>query len=159
MIDARLIHYSTQPLTQVLDAEQTGPADYKPNGLWFSVGDGDDGWRAWCESEMPEWIKGRVATEITLSPDAKMLWISGERGLDKFTAEYGVTPPWGPGPHYCVIDWHKIAASHHGIIISPYIWSRRLTPHTSWYYGWDCASGVIWSAEAVEDLHPVNLWV
>ncbi len=25
-----------------------------------------------------------------------------------------------------------------------------------WYYGWDCASGVIWDAEAVAELRPTD---
>ena len=68
-------------------------------------------------------------------------------GLDRFTAEYG------DNERYCrMIQWDRVAERYQGIVITPYIWSRRLEPETHWYYPWDCASGCIWDGEAVESI-------
>ena len=42
------------------------------------------------------------------------------------------------------IDWVKVRKLYDGVEIAPYQYKRRLHPNFSWYYGWDCASGVIW---------------
>jgi hypothetical protein len=43
-----LIHWSKEPLREIHSVNQ--PMTHrKPYGLWFSVGDGPDGWRAWCD--------------------------------------------------------------------------------------------------------------
>lgn len=58
-----------------------------------------------------------------------------------------------PGmPRYEYIDWASVCRAYQGIVISPYFWSRRMGP--MWYYSWDCASGVIWDADAIESVGP-----
>lgn len=46
------------------------------------------------------------------------------------------------------INWPMVADRYQGIVIAPYLWSRRMDGGL-WYYGWDCASGCIWDAAAV----------
>ena len=155
-----LIHYSTAPLTAVHSVEQTADGrNDKPTGLWFSVGDDEDGWRAWCEDNMAEWIKDRIVTEVVLTPTAKMLRLTGAEQIDAFTAEYSVTPTWASGMgergslfERYAIDWRRVASEYQGIIIAPYVWSRRIDDAARWYYGWDCASGCLWDAAAVASL-------
>jgi hypothetical protein len=158
----RFIHYSSRPLAKVRTVKQDMRADRgdKPDGLWFSVGDGDDGWRAWCEAG--SYSLGKIATEIVLRPSAKMLRIDGVKELDAFTAKYGMIPAYATqlrgGRDYrgYAIDWRRIAQDHQGIIIAPYCWERRLTRHTFWYYTWDCASGVVWDANAVAEVRVIE---
>ena len=33
--------------------------------------------------------------------------------------------------------------------------ARRLDMETRWYYGWDCASGCVWDASAVQSVEPL----
>lgn len=94
------------------------------------------------------------ATEIVLSPTANILRLASGEDLDAFTEEYGFDPYSMRGGFIHDIRWPDIAAKYQGIIIAPYIWSRRMTNHTFWYYGWDCASGCIWEANAIEKLIP-----
>lgn len=158
----QLIHYSDAPLTEVRDVDPTakGAGAYKPAGLWFSVGDGEDGWRAWCEAEQWQTQAMRHATEIVLHADAKVLRLSGADAIDRFTEQYGCTPEWASalkGSHFArSIDWLRVAEQHDAIIIAPYCYARRLHEATTWYYGWDCASGVLWRARAVECVRPLT---
>ena len=159
---ARLIHYSNKPLSEVRSAKQDVALARpdKPQGLWFSVGDGEDGWRAWCEGESFN-IGGLVcATEIVLHPNAGILRGSTAEQIDELTARYGYDCDHMP-PHLSYgrgygINWKKIAERHDGILIAPYVWERRLHRGTHWYYGWDCASGVIWNAQAVHELRALE---
>lgn len=73
--------------------------------------------------------------------EGKLLKLSTPLELDNFTKTYQAVKPW---PHDRDIDWPKIMIQHWGLEINPYLWQRRLTPHTFWYYGWDCAGSVIW---------------
>jgi hypothetical protein len=157
MTASRLIHYSRRPLLHVRSVEQSRRADrgVKPDGLWFSVGDGEDGWRSWCASEMPHWLDGALATEVVLASDATMLRLVGATEIDAFTAVYGILPHYANGrtdlfTHEDAIDWRRVAEKYQGIIIAPYVWERR--HELRWYYGWDCSSGVVWDAKAVAEL-------
>lgn len=67
--------------------------------------------------------------------------------VDGFTDEYAIDP----GPQVYRIDWDAVAGTYQGIIITPYIWERRLGD-SAWYYSWDCASGCIWDPAAIGSL-------
>lgn len=151
-----LIHYSGKPLTSVYSVAQSLEHDrFKPAGLWVSAGDGDDGWRAWCQSEQFDLERFALATEVVLAPDANVLRLSTASELDDFTRDYRNVPMDGISDRLRAIDWRKVAAKYQGIIIAPYIWDRRMT--LMWYYTWDCASGCIWDAAAVAELRPMRL--
>lgn len=156
----RLAHYSREPLGDLTPVEQPDhPAARmwgKPEGLWISVealdGDSDDGWRSWCKSEMPQWaFDQKHETVFTLRPDARVMMITSEHELDAFQALYGTSLRSPTGYVFeDLIDWIRLAQDYQGIIIAPYIWSRRLHPRTRWYYGWDCASGCFWDPSCLE---------
>jgi hypothetical protein len=142
-----LTHFSDVPLS-VLDDRRYEPNRYKPGGLWVSIEGDEDGWSDWCRNEQFGLDQLAHAHEVVLSPDANILFISDADGIDAFTRQYGQVDEWGFGQ----IDWQRVACQFQGIIIAPYIWSRRLAPHTHWYYAWDCASGCIWDISAVQSI-------
>lgn len=147
-------HYSASPVLEILDRDQrehprhaVGP---KPWGFWLSVV-GPDDWEGWCiDNEQQSWIEGHHIYDVTLSESANVLFLKHPYELDSFHREYAVTDAlgWNSYP-----DWTRVASHYDGIVIAPYQWQRRLhAPVSDWYYGWDCASGVIWNAHAVAGL-------
>lgn len=158
----RLIHYSDTHLTGVYSCRQDEGRAFqrgdKPNGLWVSV-EGPDDWRAWCEAEQFGCLD--CATEIVLHPDANVLRIETPDALKAFHDEYCCPPAWAHGlPDYDehAISWLLVAEKYQGILIAPYQWGCRLDgPMSSWYYGWDCASGCIWDASAVAEVRPIEM--
>ena len=117
--------------------------------------EGEDGWAAWCRAEDFGLDRLGHVHDVTLAQPDRLLWLEDAAGIDRFTAEYGV--PWGPsflGLDQVWIDWTAVARDFDGLVIAPYVWSRRLHPASHWYYGWDCASGCIWDAEVVGSVSP-----
>jgi hypothetical protein len=178
----RLVHWSADIVTSVHGRRQIDAADPrngsrslpgKPQGFWLSdESRGAYGWRSWCRAERFRTYAMRYEHEVELVPNAKILYLRTAGDIDKFTAKFGYSlldliaeangepsfnsrHPYG-GPMYDGIHWKKVAAKYHGIIITPYIWSRRLELSSQWYYGWDCASGVIWNARAVAGIRLVK---
>lgn len=150
----RLIHYAAKPLTAVRSTthdpiRRNICGVYKTPGLWVSV-EGDYDWCWWCEAEG---FDLECATEIILAENANVKHLRDARDIDRFTAQFHPKgrPEWDPN-----LDWLAIRARWNGLIIAPYVWSRRFARHTSWYYGWDCASGVIWNADAVAAVRPLE---
>jgi hypothetical protein len=175
----KLRHFSADIVTQVHGRRQERLFDQtkpdagrkrragfgKPSGFWVSDETrGVHGWRAWCTSERFRSYAMRYEHEVVLSPNARILYLRTAKDIDAFADKYGHSlmtllgkrdedreiEIWG-GKHIDIIDWHRVAKKYHGIIITPYIWSQRLGRHM-WYYGWDCASGVIWNARAIESV-------
>ena len=153
----RLIHYTPEPFVfEHRLVEQADPATFplKPHGLWVSV-EGNMDWREAAEDMFG--TEGlRHATLITLAPDANLLRLTTARDIDRFTEKYSRTfdeslPKLGRS-----IDWRLVAAEHQGLIVAPYQFSRRLTQHTFWYYGWDCASGCIWDTAAIASVEAIQ---
>ena len=150
----KLIHYSAEPLSQVNSVTQNHLValdGFKPNGVWFSV---DDDWKRWCLRENFHPAALRHATEIVLSESANMLTLSTAEQLDLFTRQYS-KPCEGLLFLRLEIDWEAVAKQYNGIIIAPYCGERRLRHR--WYYGWACASGCIWNAEAIRELRKVEV--
>lgn len=148
-----LVHYSEKPLDKIFSVRQP-VASPKPIGLWVSVEGGDDGWRQWCEAEKFELSRLAVKTEIVLAVGAKILHLESEGDIDAATLKYAITntAPEEIKFYSFFMDWDAIAKSFDGVIIAPYCWERRLCPSARWYYGWDCASGCIWNAGAIDRL-------
>lgn len=157
-----LKHFSDKPLSlsDLYDTELSVSASEftKPRGLWlsdesqFSTG---WSWAAWCNSDAPDFIAGKIEHDVVLFEDANVLLIKGQRAIDRFTRHYGVQSTWRDTAY--AIEWDRVAKDYDGILITPYIFSRRLTPHTSWYYGWDCASACIWRpTKAIEAIAPTT---
>ena len=125
----------------------------KPGGFWYEV-DGD--WRRWCESEMADWIEGAQLYKVEIGSDVRLLRIATLEEFDAFHREYVIVEPY-PGARTLYPDWKRVATRFDGIEIAPYQWDRRMDFGTFWYYGWDCASGVLWEPRntTVELVGPV----
>jgi hypothetical protein len=95
-------------------------------------------------------MKGKKKFEVTLSPDANVLHIGSTEQFDKFNRKYRSDDMFGS------IIWPDVAKQYDGIIIAPYLWSRRLDSSSRWYYGWDAASGCIWKARAIASITRVK---
>lgn len=145
-------HYSRDPVAVVRSVEQDPNGRWdKPRGLWVSVA-GPDDWPSWCESEGFGDVAAKLAHEVVLADDAHILHLRS--GFDVFglAVDYEREMPHAYYSRGDAIDWVRVADEYDGIIIAPYQWSCRLTPETSWYYSWDCASGCIWNAAAVASI-------
>ena len=169
----RKFHHSSndtlKPYSEEITRKELGPG--KPGGLWYSCG---NGWLDWCLAE--SFGFGPYLFEVCVDMD-KIKVISNVEEFDEFALEYGVSynqylrkyhpeaardqvelPPINYG-HRIVrdyIDWGNFLEKEgfYGIEINPYLWKRRLDGGM-WYYGWDCASGVIWNKDAVTSVEMV----
>jgi hypothetical protein len=114
----------------------------KPNGFWYGV---DDDWQRWCESENYKVDEYKYIYEVDLG-SCNILKITNRKELLKFHNKYSIhIDNFLMKPTYhdrSSIDWSKVSEEYDGVQIAPYIWSERL--NLMWYYGWDCASGVVW---------------
>jgi len=153
-----LSHWSASPLGALYPVEQHG-SDLKPRGLWLSV-DGEQDWPTWCrDNEFRDDNAFMHRAVITLKPDAEVLFLQCEREVLEFTERYGYNPL--PGHELLAdtgmfIDWIRVAQEWHGLMVPTYLWSMRMHHRTSWYYGWDCASGCIWNPEAIDNVVQVT---
>jgi hypothetical protein len=112
---------------------------HKPAGFWYEV-DGD--WRRWCydEGAFLDSLRHFHAVELN---DCQVLLVNTLAKLDAFHARYGQDFGTGRFPDIR-INWDAVTAEYDGLEIAPYQWQRRLERDWMWYYGWDCAAGVIW---------------
>lgn len=104
----------------------------KPKGIWYGIG---LEWIRWCKSEMPHW----------LTPYIYKIDIDTSRLKKISTAEEIFSVPTIDD---IFVEWSQFT-EYAGIEINPYIWECRLHIRTSWYYGWDCASGCIWNPDII----------
>lgn len=130
-------------------AEWRESAIGKPPGFWYDVG---LDWLRWLEGEgyfdSDGWMRPYLyEVEIDAS---RLLLIHDLETLDTFSREY--QRPLMEGLHTKVIDWKRVAEKHAGVEIAPYFWPGRLHVDYFWYYGWDCASGVVWQPEGVKSI-------
>jgi hypothetical protein len=146
-VPENLVHYSGAPVIEVRSVRQNGEHSGigKPCGFWLSVDGNEDGWRDWCLGESFGLEHLTHVHDVELAPDAEVLRLHGPAGIDAFTREYHEPSD----RFYGRINWSRVAERWQGIIIAPYVWSRRLHDGAKWYYSWDCASGCIWDARAV----------
>jgi hypothetical protein len=155
----RLIHHDKEIIT--FDPNRVYPkrdqdAYFKPNGLWVSDED-DFGWSHWCTGE--QWGTDGLVYEhlVELHPNHNVLFIRTVEEIDKFHEEYSVDIlkdrqyRYPSRRDWC--DWSRVYPLWQGLIISPYLWERRM--QYMWYYGWDCASGCIWDLSAIARFTPV----
>jgi len=141
----RLIHYADRRL-EVVRAPDKQVIGSKPSGLWVSVA-GPDDWSSWCQSEGFRLSRLAYAAEIEPVGGARILHLRGPSWIDHFHNAYAVSEP--RLLRGLTIDWPTVSRKYDGIVIAPYVWSRRLDGDARWYYGWDCASGCIWNPNAI----------
>jgi hypothetical protein len=146
----KLLHYSRDPITEPLyDKDPWDNRFDKPRGFWVTV-DGEHCWKTWCISEDYYQEGLRCAHEVTLKPEARILILSTEEAVRAFSQQY--RERFSPSGRAAGIDWKRVAEDYDGIIITPYQWGLRLDMEVDWYYTWDCASGCIWSVDAIESV-------
>lgn len=151
----KFIHYSEEPLTNLTNPPKNceGGTCIKPHGLWVSV---NDAWENWCREE--DFYVEHLAykSQIKLDKSSDILYLVNEDSFDAFTLEY-CPSTWKQGKikidnrsiNYLFVDWEKVKDKYKGLIIPIYLWKRR---DVMWYYGWDCASGVIWDISAIKSI-------
>jgi len=169
----RWVHYSSRPDQIVFYDTDYSKAKgehghFKPIGLWITPYGQEDNWFEWSMGEEFRISKLNYVHDVELAACANILRITSVEGLDAFSQEYAIdlfsnnqkaiSPTTGERLEswmYC--DWPRLAKIYDGIMISPYQWSRRHMTHngskTDWYYSWDCASGCIWNARAIEGIN------
>ena len=130
----------------------------KPNGLWYECQDGSAmGWRTFCDTSLSTKYSKRYDStyNIVLKDDGYyILHITDAHYFDKFTKMYGIPHPAMPHiPEENLIDWPKVAEHYSGIEICPHIDKRR---EVSWYYGWDVASGCVWSQQGIQEIGKIK---
>ncbi len=153
-----LRHFADLPVLEVHDIKQRNPVDNmlhfgKPKGLWVSDESSEQSWSNWCEAE--QFGIGALEHLVDLAPGANILRIETLEQLDGFGARYGICPDHEYFRDEPAIQWADVERDFDGILITPYHWERRLHPGSSWYYGWDCASGCIWRSRAVSRIEPI----
>lgn len=148
VFDLSLIHCSEEIITQVFSKSQESGEMMKPAGLWLSV-EGEQDWESWCVEEDFGINRLKYRHSIELSKDSNVLHIDNSDFLMKFGLLYR---GYNDSPVNMYLRWKEIAEEYQGIIIAPYQYSCRLELDTSWYYGWDCASGCIWDSSAIDNI-------
>jgi hypothetical protein len=149
------IVHSPRPLSlsELHDGNQAHATDWgaKPDGLWFSVGDGAD-WRELCVRKRWSLDGLKYQIEIVFSETANIWHVESAVGIDALTAEYGKERNDGKQS----IDWSRIAKKFAGIVIAPLCVERCNCERTRWYNCWECSCGCVWRAGAVKLLRPLN---
>ncbi len=154
----RLIHYTNEEFK--LEPREYDQDDFrrqaKPHGLWISV-EGELDWKSWCEGENYILENLAISYEVKLKKKAKILHLKTDADIFRFTKKYPYMKTARPSPEERVtpdtyeLDWKKVKEEYQGIIIAPYQWNCRLALGSSWYYGWDCASGCIWDISCIKE--------
>lgn len=145
----RLSHFTSEPITELVDVQQSRTHNFKPCGLWVSA-DGEDDWPSWCRDNNFGDCGKQLRYRVELKKHHNVLLIVHPLALRDFHKDYSKESPYGHGRE---IDWPRVAERWGGIIIAPYQWSARMDFDMFWYYGWDCASGCIWSANEIESIY------
>lgn len=129
----------------------------KPVGLWVSVG---DEWKEWCVSENFAIEDLTFKHQVILKSDANILYLDTPEKIFELSKKY---PSTKESVSKLIgldssneLDWIKIKSEYQGIIIAPYQWECRLALESTWYYGWDCASGCIWDISCIESFELVK---
>lgn len=147
---SRLLHYSEKKLRFSRRHKYEDGGAYKPLGFWVSV-EGELDWREWCKAESFRNIDRCYIYETVLAPAANILRIDNLRDIDLLHRRLCE----GHDARGFRADWAGVMREHDGLIIAPYQWPRR--HQFMWYYGWDCASGVVWNLKAIASVTLVSL--
>lgn len=154
----KLRHYSYNIVKSVYSVEQDesdGRFYEKPSGFWVSCDDYELSWPEWCQIADFGGQNLENVHDVELIDNHNVLILKSAEDIDQFTEKYGKQSDiyqYLKSTSLISIDWVKVAKEYSGLIIAPYIHERRLSLHTSWYYGWDCASGCIWNASVIKSI-------
>lgn len=137
-----------------IDREYQSNKRDKPNGLWFSVGNGwIDYLKEGCENnwEDANWYRTRLLWythiyEINLDYD-KVLKIHTEKKFEAFLEKFKTKT---------CINWKEVAKKWSGIEI---LFSNFLPDKDNFLYDqWDCDSGCVWKPDAVKEINLLKFW-
>lgn len=149
-----LYHYSEEEfdLENMVYDQSRFEWQAKPVGLWVSIG---DEWEKWCREEKFALERLTCKYRVILKKEANILYLDTEDKIYDMHKKYpckkeSISKLIGLDDDTHEIDWLKVKSEYQGIIISPYQWECRLSLDSSWYYGWDCASGCIWDINCIE---------
>jgi hypothetical protein len=148
----KLVHYSAEPLPDKLNFLEQKKDMFKPTGFWVSDDDCDDNWFSWCVLEGFRLEALTYVYDVQLSTEANILILNSAEDIDQFSAKFGIPISSRRKDISLYVDWLRVRQLYDGIIITPYIWSRRLEQGSMWYYSWDCASGCIWNPETIAQI-------
>lgn len=155
----KLVHFSpsAEPIQFVERPQQA--MMYKPRGLWVSDED-DFGWSKWCKNEDFHQENLQFAHPVELVPEHVKLLATREQLLD-FTRRYALQDVTNErDPDYPLrnqfLDWDKVAREHGAVVITPYHWDCWMDEDCFWYYGWDCASGIVFQRRAIASIGPAR---
>jgi hypothetical protein len=118
--------------------------------------EGPDDWAQWCNNS-ENFSLGKYVSEIFLKEPNNVFHIKNCFELDDFHKKYKRKFDEEIFNRAGYLDWVKIRADYSGLIITPYLYERRLADGMMWYYSWDCASGVIWDVSCIGRVEPVVL--
>ena len=135
-------HWSDDPIELDPFCEYKQKPLCKPSGLWFDV---DGAWKTWCKHNDFREMTLKHCYEVIIPDSHDILKITNAEQLDDFTEMFRDRTQIA----VVSLDWPTITQIFDAIVIAPYIWSRRLYISTTWYYGWDCASGCVWNLNGV----------
>lgn len=153
------LKYYNEPirLSEIEDRSQPDASKYtKPRGCWITD-DTENCWRSWCIGEQFQLEYLTHKHEVVID-ETSVLILRSPYELDAFTSEFAVERPWSwEGRKYVdrCIDWREVAKRYDGLVVTPYLWARRM--ELDWYYGWDCASGCIWKAGAIKEIRLLEI--
>lgn len=164
----RLLHYSNKTIDKIEnhyaepDSITKKITTGKPFGFWVSV-EGEYDWEWWCRKENFRIEHLQYVYEVAIKENSSILHLKTCEEIKEFTCEY-LNKPSNYIENVITSDlsyrnaathalyWSRVKEKYSGIIISPYQWEQRLSRETSWYYGWDCASGCIWNTDIIEKI-------
>jgi len=141
----KLVHYAKKPVERLREIPQEKDK-FKPRGFWVSDDDCEDNWKAWCKSEGYGLDRLVCIHDVALAENANVLFLQSSWAIDSFTQQFAIEEDCY---RYRDINWSAVREQWDGLIITPYIWTRRLDGDAGWYYSWDCASGCIWRPRAI----------
>lgn len=153
------IHYSPSP-TQIVvynrDQQEDMHLYSKPKGLWITPEHAENNWSEWCKGADFNCGRLKFIHDIKFNSNANFLRLENKDDIDSFTKEYEFTLadpfPIAGDFEFKGIKWKKVAEKYDGILIPTYIYERRMMAGADWYNPWDCASGCVWNASAIESI-------
>ena len=140
------IHFDKPDWKFIRGKKYTQEDSIKPDGLWYSFG---NEWQKFAKSsKLGSKHAYHSVYKIDLQ-DSKILSISNESELKKFTKEY-------LSENRFYIKWANVAKKWDGIEFPKYLWRVGLPMKYLWYSTLDVASGCVWNTNSILNVTKVN---
>jgi len=151
--------YLNDLLNKPIKIKNKNDISNKPNGFWLSI---NEGWEKWCKSEMPEWIENSTIAELKFNPSYNIMLIEEVNDIigawNDYLNESGFKSKYPKGDSImCFYDENYNICNFWSWLINKYKltgiyltnegeWKTRMT---TFLYGWDCESIVIFIPEII----------